>query len=210
MTIAIIGTGSVGAALGRAFGGPGHTITFGSRHPDREDVRALADEIGAEVAPPKLAVASADLVVLAVPGGVAAETAAALGDLGGAVLLDASNPYTETLQRPDGASIGEQVQAAAPTARVVKGFHTLAAQRMGSGRFGSGQASLFLSGDDADAKALVADLARALGFDAIDTGGIDRARLTEALALLWISLAGPQGWGRDFSFAVVRDAPNAS
>ena len=206
MTIAIIGTGSVGAALGRAFHGLGHTIVFGSRHPERADVRALASAIGADARPPREAAAGADLVVLAVPDDVAAETAAALGDLGGAVLLDATNPYTDALRPPPGdtPSIGEQVQAAAPTARVVKGFHTLSASRMGRGDFGGRRGALFLSGDDADAKSLVADLAEALGFEAVDTGGLDRARLTEAMALLWIALAGPQGWGRDFSFAVVR------
>jgi predicted dinucleotide-binding enzyme len=209
MTIVLIGTGSVGAALGSAFAGLGHRIVFGSRHPEREDVRSLASETEAAVLPPEDAVRGADLIVLAVPGEVAAETAASLGDLGGAVLLDTTNAADWNRLLPPEAelSLGEQVQAAAPAARVVKGFHTLAAQRMGSGRFDSGRASLFLSGDDADAKALVADLAEALGFEAVDTGGIDRARLTEPMALLWISLAGPQGWGRGFSFAVVRDAP---
>ena len=207
MTIAIIGTGSVGAALGRAFSDLGHAITFGSRHPEHEDVQALATDLGADVSLPEDAARGADLVVLAVPGEVAVERAAALGDLGGAVLLDTTNvaDWSRLLPPDSEDSLGERVQAAAPTARVVKGFHTLAAQRIGSGHFGSGQASLFLSGDDAEAKALVAGLAKALGFEAIDTGGLDRARLTEAMALLWISLAGPQGWGRDFSFAVVRD-----
>ena len=206
MTIAIIGTGSVGAALGRAFSGLGHTILFGSRHPERQDVRALAREVGARVGAPEEAAAGADLVVLAVPGEVAAETAAALGDLGGAVLLDTTNPYNDALLPPPGdtPSLAEQVQAAAPSARVVKGFHTRSASRLDRGDFGGRQAALLLSSDDAGSKTLVAGLAEALGFEAVDTGGLDRARLTEAMALLWISLAGPQGWGRDFSFAVVR------
>ncbi|MDX1421046.1 MAG: NAD(P)-binding domain-containing protein [Rubricoccaceae bacterium] len=208
MHIAIIGSGSVGGALGRAFAGLGHTITFGVRDPDRADVRALADATGASLAAPAGAVRDAALVVLSVPGAAAVEIARGLGDLSGKVLLDTTNPVGPSLlPTPDaeGRSLAERIAAAAPGARVVKGFHTLAAQHMGDGRFGGQRTALFLSGDDADAKATVADLAERLGFEAVDTGGLDRARLTEPLALLWITLAARQGWGRGFAFALARD-----
>ena len=207
MTIAIIGAGNVGGALGRAFAGLGHAITFGVRDPDAPAPRALADETGAALAAPADAVRGADLVVLAVPGAAAVEAARALGDLGGAVLLDTTNPVGPGLlptPDSDGRSLAERVAAAAPSARVVKGFHTLAAQHMGDGRMGGQRAALFLSGNDAAAKRSVAGLAEALGFEAVDTGGLDRARLTEPVALLWITLAARQGWGRDFAFAVAR------
>ena len=198
MQIAIIGAGSVGASLGHAFGGLGHAVTFGVRDP------AGAAALGA-VARPADAARGADLVVLAVPGGVAAEAAASLGDLGGAVLLDATNPVGPgLLPPPDPLSLGERVAAAAPSARVVKGFHTLAAEHMGAGRLRGHAIALFLCGDDAGAKTTVAGLARALGFDPVDVGPLDRARLTEPLALVWITLAGPRGLGRDVAFALLR------
>lgn len=207
MHIAIIGAGNVGRALGRAFARLGHTIAYGLRRPDDPDARALADETGATLAAPAEAVRDADLVVLAVPGEAGPEAARALGDLSGKVLLDTTNPVgPNLLPAPDAEarSLAERIAEAAPGARVVKGFHTLAAQHMGDGRFGGQRSALFLSGDDADAKATVAELAEALGFEAVDTGGLDRARLTEPLALLWITLAARQGLGRDFAFALAR------
>ena len=208
MRIGVIGAGSVGRALARAFAGLGNDIALGVREPDA-GYRGLADELGAELARPEEAARGADLVVLAVPGGAAVDAARGLGDITGAILLDCTNPVGPGLlptTDPDGRSQAERIAAAAPGARVVKGFHTLAAEHMGNGRMGGRSTALFLCGDDADAKGTVAGLAERLGFEVVDVGGLDRARLTEPLALVWITLAARQGWGRDFGFAVVRAA----
>ncbi len=178
-----------------------------ARDPEDPQARALAEEVEADLATPVESARGADLVVLAVPGGAAVEAARALGDLAGKILLDTTNPVGPGLlptPDPAGRSLAERVAEAASGARVVKGFHTLAAEHMGQGRLDGRPAALFLCGDDADAKAAVAGLAEGLGFEAVDVGGLDRARLTEPLALVWITLAVRQGLGRDFAFALLR------
>lgn len=204
MTIAIIGTGNVGGALARAFAGMGHTIRLGAR--DAGGAHPLASAVGASVHPPAEAARGADLVVLAVPGGVAVEAAAALGDLGGAVLLDTTNAVGPGLRyaAAGGPSQAERIAAAAPTARVVKGFHTLAAEHMTDGRLGGSRVALFLAGDDTDAVATVAGLAEALHFEPVVVGPLAAARLTEPMALVWITLMAQRGYGRDFAFGLLR------
>jgi 8-hydroxy-5-deazaflavin:NADPH oxidoreductase len=207
MRIAIIGAGNVGGALGRAFAGLGHTIAFGVRDTADAGARSLAESTGATLAAPADAVRGADLVVLAVPGGVAEDAARGLGDLRGAILLDTTNPVGPGLlptHDERGWSQAERVAAAVPGARVVKGFHTLAAEHMADGRLGGQRIALFLCGDDVPAKSIVAEMAGALGFEPVDVGGLDRARLTEPLALVWITLATRQGMGRDFAFTLAR------
>ena len=91
MRIAIIGSGSVGSALARAFAGLGHRVTIGKRDPEDADARTLANDVGADVAQPREAARQAEVVVLAVPGRVAVDTAGSLGDLAGKIVLDATN-----------------------------------------------------------------------------------------------------------------------
>jgi predicted dinucleotide-binding enzyme len=205
LPIAVVGTGNVGSSLARAFSGLGHTVVLGARDVASDRARALADATGARIASPADAARGADLVVLAVPGEAAVETARGLGDLGGAVLLDTTNavgPGLTYAPGADGRSLAEQVAAAAPTARVVKGFSTLSAHHMGDGRLGGGHIALFLAGDDAGAVATVAGLAEALHFEPVVVGGLAAARLTEAMAVAWIALA-RGGYGREFSFGLL-------
>lgn len=63
---------------------------------------------------------------------------------------------------------------------------------------------MFIAGNDADAKAIVAQLAETLGFDVADVGDITKARFLEPLALLWINLAVAQGQGREIALKLVR------
>ena len=86
MKIAVIGAGNVGAALGRAWVGAGHTVTFGVRNPDAPGVVELVAELdsGVRAQSPVAAVAGADVVVLAVPGGSVSDVVTLLaGDLAG-------------------------------------------------------------------------------------------------------------------------------
>jgi predicted dinucleotide-binding enzyme len=62
---------------------------------------------------------------------------------------------------------------------------------------------MFLCGDDPQANRVVAGLAKDLGFDAVDAGGLRMARLLEPLAMLWINLAYAQGMGPDIAFRLM-------
>jgi predicted dinucleotide-binding enzyme len=131
----------------------------------------------------------------------------AAGDLAGKILVDATNPVKPDLS---GLALGhttsaaEQVARRAPGARVVKAFNTTGAGNMANPRFGGVAASMFLCGDDSAAKRTVAGLAEALGFEPVDVGPLAQARLLEAVAMLWISMAVAFGYGTDIAFKLLR------
>jgi hypothetical protein len=208
MNIAIIGTGSVGAALGRGWAGAGHAVTFGSRHPHADDVRNLVATIGsqAEATTPDEAAAAAEVVALAVPWGAVPSAVEGLGDLSGKTLIDCTNPLAAGLKPAvdDGTSGAEQIAGWAPGAHVVKAFNTTGANNMADPNYAGTPLTMFICGDDADAKATVAELAENLGFEAVDAGPLDRARLLEPMARLWIHLAMTEGLGREIGFKLLR------
>jgi 8-hydroxy-5-deazaflavin:NADPH oxidoreductase len=207
MRIAVIGAGSVGGTLGKAWSSKGHEITWGVRTPADENSRKLADAGKGRVATVAAAAKSAEVVALTVPYDAVQDAVRAAGDLSGKVLLDCTNPLLPDLS---GLKVGhttsaaEQVAASAPNAKVVKIFNTTGFGNMADPHYPGGALTMFYCGDDADAKKKAASLAAELGFDPVDAGPIAIARLLEPLAMLWINLAVKQGWGMDFGFRLVR------
>jgi len=192
-TIAVIGTGNVGGALGPEFAALGHTIVYGSREPSRDDVAELVARTGgtARATTPAAAAAAADVIILAVPGMLVVDIVEGLGDLSGKILIDPTNPLA---RGADGrfylavdTSNGERIQAAAPDAQVVKAFSTVNYQTMIDPQTAGGPVSIPLVGDDAEAKARVAGLVSALGLEPIDLGPIQHARHVEGMLILWIN-----------------------
>ena len=209
MKIAIIGAGNVGSALGHGWASAGHEIVFGVRDPNDTRVQEVVRSAGGRVraATVRDAVAPTEVVVLATPWPAARDVLTAAGSLDGKVLVDATNPLQPDLSGlviGHTTSAGEQVAAWVPGAKVVKAFNTIGAQHMTNPRFGEQRASMFLCGDDAAAKQVVAGLATALGFEPVDAGPLKQARLLEPLALLWISMALAYGQGPDIAFRLLR------
>ncbi len=209
MRIAIVGTGNVGGTLGTRWAKAGHQVVFGAREPGSESVRKLTAEAGgtASAATVSEAVGRSEVVLLAVPWPAAREVAEGFGDLGGRVLIDATNPLKPDLSGlvlGTTTSAAEQVAQWARGARVVKAFNTVGFNIMAQPAFGSDRPVLFYCGDDAPAKAVVKQLAEGIGFDPQDAGPLRQARVLEPFAMLWISLAYGQGFGRDFAFKVLR------
>jgi hypothetical protein len=206
MNITIIGAGSVGGNLARGWAKRGHVLTIGARNPASDKLASLLAETGAKAAVIADAVRGAELVVLATPWGATLEMVGGL-DLAGKVVVDATNPLLPNL---GGLAIGsdssgaEQIQGAAPRARLVKCFNTTGANNYLAPRYPTGTAAMFYCGDDVEAKLVVRTLGEDLGFEMVDAGPLARARLLEPLALLWITLAYPQGLGRDFAFGLLR------
>ena len=184
-TIAIIGTGNVGMALGTEFAQQGHTIVYGSRSPLGLKALDLAKKTGANssTAVPAEAVASADIIVLAVPGMVVENVVQGLGDLSGKLIIDATNPLVmdEPMHFTFGveSSNGEIVQAAAPEAMVVKAFNTITWQSMIDPGDSDGPLYVPIVGNDKAAKEKVAKLVAKMGLESIDLGPIEVAHWTE-------------------------------
>jgi predicted dinucleotide-binding enzyme len=191
-TIAIIGTGSVASALGPEFAAQGHTIVYGSRSPERDEVQELVAGTGdnASATTPGDAVKDANIVVLAVPGMLVEEITLGLGNLAGKVIIDPTNPLLEGgngLMHGVETSNAEIIQAAAPGAFVVKAFNTLSWRTMINPESSGGPVSIPLSGDSDDAKATVAVLVEGMGLEAIDVGPVESARWVEGMLILWIN-----------------------
>ena len=208
--IAVLGTGTVGRAIATRLAELGHEVVVGTRDVTATLARS-AD--GSEQAPPwsgkspsvrlatfAEAAADSELVVNATQGAVSLEvlTAAGADNLDGKTLMDISNPldfsggFPPTLLVKDTDSLGERIQAAFPRTRVVKTLNTLTAALMvDPARLAGGDHSVFVSGDDPDAKREVTEVLESFGHTAvIDLGDIATARGTEMWLPLWLRLMG--------------------
>lgn len=211
MEIAILGTGAVGRALAGGFTRAGHHVVLGTRDPEATR--------GREGFPPDLelatyadAAAGADVVVNSTSGdGTLAAVVAAAPGLTGKVLVDTSNPldtshgFPPTLSVKDTDSLAEQVQRAHPDVRVVKALNTCANEVMiDPGRVGDGDTTVFVAGDDADARAVARGLLEDLGWrDVVEFDDLSAARGLEMWLPLWIRLM--MKFGRaGFNLKIVR------
>ena len=187
MRIAIIGTGRVAQALAAGWTKAGHDLTLGSRDPRAKQ------GLGVTVAGLADATRPADVVVNATPGAssLASLTQAGAGALDGKVLIDVANAVTDAggLAYPD-SSLAEELQKAFPTVTVVKALNTTNTSVM-TNPGALAATTVFLSGDDAQAKARAAALAQDLGWPAaaiIDLGGLTSARGPEHYFVLFMGL----------------------
>jgi hypothetical protein len=227
MRIGILGTGSVGRTFAGKLLGLGHEVWIGTR-----DVAAL---MGREIAAtgrgepfaawharnPKMKVGTfaeaagqGEILVNATlgSGSLAALGLAGEKNLAGKILIDISNPLDFSRGMPPSLlicntdSLGEQIQRAFPSSRVVKTLNTMNAKVMVEpGLVAGGDHTVFVSGNDADAKKQVVDiLTHWLGWkQVVDLGDITTARGTEMILPLWVCLIGVMG-GPIFNFKIAK------
>ena len=205
MKIAILGAGKVGTTLGRGFRRHQHEVMYAVREPGEARHAQLKTEAEAVLTVPE-AVRRAEVVVLSTPWSAAEAVVTAAGDFEGKPLLDATNPIGPGFALTHGHedSGGEQVQRWARGARVVKVFNTTGIENMAQPNYPEGRVAMFLCGDDDEACQIAGDLAEELGFEAVRVGGLDRARVIEPAAMLWIRLALTMGHGRNIGFGLLR------
>jgi len=190
--IGIIGKGHVGSALARGLTKAGH------------DIKAIGNE------PAKLPELAnwAEIAMLAVPFTAIDSVVKAAGDaLEGKILVDVTNALSADMQWAVGftTSGAEELQRKVPKARVAKAFNTVFAQHMDSGHLDDQQLTAFVAGNDAGAKNEVLELARNIGFDAVDAGPLSNARLLEPLGFLNIQLGYGLKMGTQSGFKYFHD-----
>jgi 8-hydroxy-5-deazaflavin:NADPH oxidoreductase len=178
MRIGIVGAGRIGGNAGQLFARAGHEVFFsGSRDPNR--LEQLAGEAGgARSGSPREAVEFGQVVFFSVPWTAVDELLRQTGSLAGKIVIDTTNQY-----RPGGweqlpKTAAETNQERMPGARLVKAFNTLTAgfQAEAAGR----GVAMFLAGEDAAAKKVVAGLIRDVGFAPVDVGGWVEVSIMEA------------------------------
>ena len=202
LRIAVIGTGNVGAPLGRRLATLGYHVAFGAR-----DVAAAAEKLpDAWVMSQKEATADADVVILTVPSSVAIGTAKSLDLRPGTILVDTTNPLKwdggPVWDPPAEGSMAAALAAALPGVHVVKGFSHFGAETHENPMVGGMPADMFVAADDDPAKQTVMQLGRELGYNSLDAGPLRNASLLENLAMLWIQVA-VTGKGRQFAFKLI-------
>ncbi|MCL4270821.1 MAG: NAD(P)-binding domain-containing protein [Anaerolineales bacterium] len=198
MNVTIIGAGNMGRGIGTRLIAGGHKVTFVDANP--ETAQKAAADLKAESA--TLDAPLGDVVVLAVWYGTNIEIAKQLGNkLAGKVVVDIANPLNSTYDglatAPDSSSAEDLAKALVDGAKVVKAFNTTYAGTLLAGQVAGQPLDVFIAGDDADAKAKVAQLVADGGMRAIDAGPLHRARQIEGMQLLHITLQGTLGtnWG---------------
>lgn len=216
MKFGVLGTGVVGRTLSEKLAGLGHEVTMGTRdvqaalartEPDRFGGPPLREWLVARAAVRlgtfEQAAASGDIIVNATAGtgALAALEFAGAANLSGKVLMDISNPLDFTPGEPmklsvcNDDSLAEQIQRTFPGTRVVKTLNTVTARLMVEPGLVPGEHSVFVSGDDPDAKAQVVRLLEdELGWQSvIDLGDLTTARSAEMFLPLWLNLMMVQG-----------------
>jgi predicted dinucleotide-binding enzyme len=210
--VGVIGSGAVGRALAAGFAARGHEVTIGTREPEEnDDLQAwAAQHDGVAIGSFAAAAEGGEIAVLATRGAVVEQAIATAGaqHFAGKVVIDATNPLdfsggapAMTVGHTD--SGGEIVQRALPDARVVKAFNTVGNGLMVNPQLPDARPTMFIAGDDADAKTTVGDALADFGWAAMDVGGIDQSRQLESLCLLWVAVAGARGGRYDHAITVV-------
>lgn len=157
--------------------------------------------------------ARSELVVNATNGAGSLEALHAAGEhnLDGKILIDVSNPLDFSHGMPPSLfvsstdSLAEQIQRAFPEAKVVKTLNTVAAAVMvDPAGVGGGEHTMFVSGDDDDAKTEVMDVLHDFGWKHVmDLGGIQSARGMEMALPLWLAIVTTTN-DPMFNFSIVR------
>jgi predicted dinucleotide-binding enzyme len=199
----VLGTGSVGQAVGGKLVELGHEVMMGSRQAGSEKAVSWAKEAGEKASEGRFedAAAFGEILVNATAGAASVDAlhTADAQRLSGKILIDIANAIDfgsgspPTLAFCNTESLGERIQRAFPDARVVKTLNTITASVMVDPGSLPGNHNVFMSGDDAEAKQQVGELLQGFGWPAeaiIDLGDISSARGTEMYLPLWIRLMG--------------------
>lgn len=191
--VGVIGSGMVGQVLAAGFKKHGWDVMIGSR--TAEKVAEWASGAGVAAGTFAETAAFGEVVVLAVGGTVAEEAVDAAGhdNLAGKVVIDPTNPIAKA--PPDNGilryftgpneSLMERLQTRVPAARFVKAFSSVGSGLMINPELPGGRPTMFIGGNDADAKAQVTTILDTFGWDTEDVGGVEAARAIEPLCQLW-------------------------
>jgi len=197
--ISIIGTGNMARAIGTLAVAGGNTVEIIGR--DRAKAADLAKILGAGVTVGEFgAVPAGDIVVVSLLYAGVVPVVEQYGEvLAGKVIVDISNPFNpeaDGLALPHDTSVAQEVaKVAPPSASVVKAFNTIFGVVLEQGR----PLDVFFAGDDAQAKAGVAEFIASLGLRPLDVGGLKMAHWLEGLGLVVMGLARNGVGNFDFS-----------
>jgi len=194
MKIGVVGSGVVAQTLGAGFLKHGHEVMLGTREAAKlkdwaaKNPRARVGDFAA-------AAAFGEIVVLAVGGAVALDALKLVGaaNIAGKTVIDACNPIgggppvhgVLTFFTSLNDSLMERLQKAFPAAHFVKAFNSVGAAQMVDPHFAGGKPTMFICGDNDEAKRAATTLLDQFGWETADMGAVEAARAIEPLSMLW-------------------------
>ena len=196
MKVGILGSSAVGQTLGKAFLTEGYEVMVGTRNTSKEDlVKWQKENPSAKLGSFADTAKFGELLVLAVSGDVAEKVIGQAGkeNFSNKVVIDATNPIAKA--PPENGvlkfftsldkSLMENLQKILPDAKLVKAFNSVGNAFMYKPNFPGGKPTMFICGNDDNAKKIVTDILTAFGFETEDMGKAEAARAIEPLSILW-------------------------
>ena len=196
MKVGILGSASVGQALGKAFLNEGHAVMIGTRDVSKEGlVKWQKENPSAKLGSFADTAKFGEILVLCVSGNVAEAviTQAGKENFSNKVVIDTTNPLAKLppengvikyFDTPEG-SLMEKIQKLLPDAKLVKAFNSVGNAVMYKPDFREGKPTMFICGNDEEAKKIVTDILMAFGHEAEDMGSARSAGVIEQLCILW-------------------------
>jgi len=197
MRIGIIGSAAVGQTLAKAFNSEGHDVMLGTRNTSKEEVVKFKNEnADINIGTFKDTASFGEILVLATAGAVVEEAIklAGLENFSNKVVIDATNPIDHEppvngvlkLFTSLEDSLLERIQKLIPDARLVKAFNSVGSDLMYKPRLKGGLTpTMFICGNDEQAKKKVTDILTSFGWETEDLGAVEAARAIEPLCILW-------------------------
>jgi 8-hydroxy-5-deazaflavin:NADPH oxidoreductase len=206
--VGILGSGDVAKALAAGFLSRRHEVMLGTR--DAAKLEGWKADAGAQASVGSFAQTAqfGELIVLATHGMATVEVLESAGpsSFSGKTVIDATNPLRFDRGGPELAmgfsdSLGELIQRTIPSAHVVKCYNTVGNTLMIDPKLPGGPPDMFIAGNDDAAKRSVADIVTDFGWNVNDLGGIEQARVLEAMSIAWILYGSRHGaWNHAFKF----------
>ncbi len=188
-TIAVIGTGRMGAAAGPRLAEAGHTVIYGTRDPSADKIGELLSRTPRGTAlSQEDAVRSSDVILLAIPWFATEEFFKTNSPWDGKLIMDMVNASTMgedgLLEMSVDTSAGELIQSWAPGATVVKTFNTVSYHIIADPGIARDLVTIPLASDDRAAKERVAEIVASIGMEPFDAGPLRFSRALEHMSTL--------------------------
>jgi len=195
MKVGIIGSGQVGQVLAKAFKNEGYDVMLGTRNTSKENLVQFNNEAKIDVGTFDETAKFGSIIVLATKGTAAEEALYLAGkeNLNNKIIIDTTNPiadtapshgvlhYTTSLEN----SLMERLQQVVPAARFVKAFNSVGNALMYKPEVQGGPPTMFICGNDDEAKKTVTAILDKFGWETEDMGKAEAARAIEPLCILW-------------------------